>query len=62
MNIKMSEIMDLMQTELNESKSGYILMGSEEQVSRARQKIKKEPMMCQGFEMKNGSEIILLAT
>ena len=51
-NVKMAEIMELMQTQLNESKSGFILMGTEEQKTTARQKIKEQPVLCQGFEMK----------
>ena len=48
----MAETMELMQTQLNESKSGFILMGTEEQKATARQKIKEQPVLCQGFEMK----------
>ena len=51
-NVKMAETMELMQTQLNESKSGFILMGTEEQKATARQKIKEQPVLCQGFEMK----------
>ena len=50
-NVKMTEVMDLMQTKLNKSKSGYILMGPEAQVNGARQRIKREPIMCSGFQM-----------
>ena len=50
-NVKMTEVRDLMQTKLNKSKSGYILMGPEAQVNDARQRIKREPIMCNGFQM-----------
>ena len=42
-NVKMTMVMDLMQTELNKNKSGYILMGTEEQRERVRQRLKEEP-------------------
>ena len=45
-----------MQTELNKSKSGFILMGPESQVAEARRRIKEEPVMCGGFEMKELKE------
>ena len=50
-NVKMSEVMNMMQTELNKTKSGYILMGTEEQLAEARQRMKEEPMMCNEFVM-----------
>ena len=50
-NVKMTEVMNMMQTELNKTKSGYILMGTEEQLAKARQRMKEEPMMCNGFVM-----------
>ena len=51
-NVKMIEVMNLMQTELSETKSGFILMGPEPQVAEARRRIKEKPVMCGGFEMK----------
>ena len=50
-NVKMTEVMNMMQTELNKTKSGYILMGTEEQLAEARQRMKEEPMMCNEFVM-----------
>ena len=41
----------MIQTKLNKSKSGYILMGPEAQVNGARQRIKRDPIMCNGFQM-----------
>ena len=55
-NIKMTMVMDLMQTELNKHKSGYILMGSEEQRENVRKRLKEEPLMCSNFEMKELKE------
>ena len=44
-------MLSLLQTELNKTKSGYILMGTEEQLAEARQRMKEEPMMCNEFVM-----------
>ena len=45
-----------MQTELNRTKSGYILMGSKEQIEEARKRMEEEPMMCGDFQMKELKE------
>ena len=55
-NIKMTMVMDLMQTELNKNKSGYILMGTEEQREGVRKRLKEDPLMCGNFEMKELKE------
>ena len=55
-NVKMTEVMNMMQTELNKTKSGYILMGTEEQKEKARTRMKEEPMKCGDFEMKELKE------
>ena len=55
-NVKMTEVMNLMQTELNKTKSGYILMGKEEQIKEARRMIEENPIQCGGFVMKELSE------
>ena len=55
-NIKMSEVMTLMQTTLNRDKSGYILMGSKKQVEEARERVKTCPVFCGDFEMKELKE------
>ena len=52
MNVKMTEVMNMMQTELNRTKSGYILMGSKEQIEEARKRMEDEPMVCGDFQMK----------
>ena len=41
-----------MQTTLNKDKSGYILMGSKQQVEEARKRIQDNPMVCGDFVMK----------
>ena len=51
-NIKMTMVMDLMQTELNKNKSGYVLMGTEEQREGVRKRLKEDPLMGGNFEMK----------
>ena len=55
-NIKMTMVMDLMQTELNKTKSGYVLMGTEEQREGVRKRLKEDPLMCGNFEMKELKE------
>ena len=55
-NIKMTMVMDLMQTELNKNKSGYVLMGTEEQREGVRKRLKEDPLMCGNFEMKELKE------
>ena len=55
-NVKMTMVMDLMQTELNKNKSGYILMGTEEQCKGERKRLKEEPLMCGNFQMKELKE------
>ena len=55
-NIKMTMVMDLMQTELNKDKSGYILTGTEEQREGVRKRLKEDPLMCGNFEMKELKE------
>ena len=55
-NVKMMEVMNLMQTSLNKTKSGFILMGPDAQVTEARQRIKEDPVMCGDFEMKELKE------
>ena len=55
-NVKMTEVMNMMQTELNRTKSGYILMGSKEQIEEARKRMEEEPMMCGDFQMKELKE------
>ena len=61
-NVKMTKVMNLMQTELNKTKSGYILIGKEEQVKEARRMIEENPIQCGSFVMKelrkNGWETI----
>ena len=46
----------MMQTELNRTKSGYILMGSKEQIEEARKRMEEVPMMCGDFQMKELKE------
>ena len=55
-NVKMTMVIDLMQTELSKNKSGYILMGTEEQRERVRKRLKEEPLMCGNFQMKELKE------
>ena len=55
-NVKMTEVMNMMQTKLNTTKSGYILMGTEEQRERVRKRLKEEPLMCGNFQMKELKE------
>ena len=45
-NVKMTEVMNMMQTELNRKKSGYILMGPKEQIELTRKRLKDRPIMC----------------
>ena len=40
-NNNMTEVMTLMQTTLNKDKSGYILMGSKQQVEEARKRMQE---------------------
>ena len=51
-NVKVDLVMKMMQTKLNEDKSGYILMGPEEQVKEARERASINPIMCGQFKMK----------
>ena len=55
-NIKMAEVMRLMQTTLNKDKSGYIFIGSKKQVDEARAKVKDSPLICSDFQMKELKE------
>ena len=55
-NVKMTEVMNLMQTTLNKDKSGYILVGSKSQVEEAREKVRDSPVICGDFEMKELKE------
>ena len=55
-NVKMTEVMNMMQTELNKTKSGYILMGTKEQKEKVRERTKEEPVRCGDFEMKELKE------
>ena len=51
-NVKVDIVMKMMQTKLIEDKSGYILMGPQEQVEEARKRVMKNPIMCGEFKMK----------
>ena len=51
-NVKMTEVMNMMQTELNTTKSGYILMGQRKQIEQARKRLEEQPMTCGEFVMK----------
>ena len=55
-NVKMNKVMSLMQTTLNQDKSGYILMGSKKEVEEARKRVQDSPMMCGSFKMKELKE------
>ena len=52
MNVKMTNVMNTMQTSLNETKSGYILMGPKRLVEEARWRLTLSPAMCGNFLMK----------
>ena len=52
----MTEVMSLMQTTLNQDKSGYILMGSKKQVEEVRKRVQDSPVMCGSFKMKELKE------
>ena len=54
--MKMTLVMDLMQTKLNQTKSGFILVGTPKQQEMARRKVKETPVMCGDFEMKELKE------
>ena len=54
--MKMTEVMKLVQTTLNKDKSGYILMGSKQQVEEARKRIQDTPIVCGDFEIKELKE------
>ena len=54
-NIKMTEVMTLMQTSLIKEKSSYILMGSKQQVKEARKRMQDNPILCGDFVMKEFS-------
>ena len=45
-NVKVDLVLKMMQTKLNQDKSGYILMGPEEQVEEARKRVSVNPIMC----------------
>ena len=55
-NVKMTLVMDLMQTKLNQTKSGFILVGTPKQREMTRGIVKESPMMCGDFEMKELKE------
>ena len=55
-NVKMTEVMNMMQTELNRKKSGYILMGPKEQIELTRKRLKDRPIMCGEFVMNELTE------
>jgi hypothetical protein len=55
-NVKMSQVMSMMQTTLNKDKSGYIFIGSKAQVEEARTMVKKSPMVGADFYMKEVTE------
>ena len=51
-NVKMTAVMNTMQTKLNKTKSGYILMGPRRLVEEARWRLALSPAMCGDFTMK----------
>ena len=55
-NVKMVEVMKMMQTELNTTKSGYILMGPKSQIELARKRMEEQPVICGEFVMKELKE------
>ena len=61
-NINMTEVMTLMQTTLNKDKSGYILMGSKQQVEEARKRMQDNPIVCGNFLAKELKEEKWLGT
>ena len=59
-NVKVDLVLKMMQTKLNQDKSGYILMGPEEQVKEARKRVSENPIMCGQFKMKELQKEICL--
>ena len=51
-NVKMTSVMNSMQTKLNQTKSGYILMGPKKLVEEARWRLTLSPAMCGDVCMK----------
>ena len=51
-----------MQTTLNKDKSGYILMGSKQQVEEARRRMQDNPIVCGNFLTKELKEEKWLGT
>ena len=46
----MTQVMNMMQSELNRTTSRYTLMGSKEQIEDARKRMEDELMLCGDFE------------